>query len=60
MAAGSADANIGAGIVGIGPALPWVFFTGGSSSHTALIVCYGINALLAGGVAFLVTGRREK
>jgi hypothetical protein len=59
LAAGSVDANIGAGLIGIGPALPWVLFTGGSGDHVALFVCYAVNALIAGGVAFLRTTRRE-
>jgi hypothetical protein len=59
MAAGSADANIGAGLVGIAPALPWVFFADDASSHVMLFVCYGINAFLAGGGALWHVSRRE-
>jgi hypothetical protein len=57
------DANIGAGLIGIGPALPTflvVAFFVDPSSNVALFVCYGINVLIAGGVAFWSTNRRAK
>lgn len=63
MAASGEGDPVGTGLVGIGPALPTflvVAFFVDPSSNVALFVCYCINALIAGGVAFWTTNRREK
>jgi hypothetical protein len=58
LSANSPDANIGAGLLAVVPALPWLFFVGDSASDVTLFGCYAFNALLVFVVSLSVSRKK--